>query len=469
MRDNSKLLSLLVVPLGMVALFAFAESHPGYFTSSFYLGAFLGLQVLLVVVWHYEIIFFPAMMLTFLWAGIDAPLSSVGTGGRWVLLMLGALVGVVKWARHTHRRSMTALHLTAGLCVLAAVVSSQASVRMQVSLLKSASLGLLFVYGAAGARIAVLDREAAFFRGLLRACEGVAWISAFCYFGVHYEIFGNPNSLGAVLAVVIIPVLLWGVLSAKERPVRHRLTAALAVTTVLLLHSVARASILASVVVFTLMCLCLRKGKLLVQGAFVSVLLLATLAVVQPVQFEDLLTSFTQDLVYKGKQADGLLGSRKSPWEDTQRVIRESPWFGSGFGTDRLTGPDVAPDSWIASSSATSGEHGSSYLTLVQYVGLLGIVPFVALFGLVLIYIRRVCAYMWRTGDAGDYAIPLAFICVAGLINAAFEDWMVAVGYYLNVFFWTSVFLLADFQRPLPAKQAAPARALPSRFAPAGR
>ena len=106
---------------------------------------------------------------------------------------------------------------------------------------------------------------------------------------------------------------------------------------------------------------------------------------------------------------------------------------------------------------------------MVQYVGLLGIVPFVALFGLVLIYIRRVCAYMWRTGDAGDYAIPLAFICVAGLINAAFEDWMVAVGYYLNVFFWTSVFLLADFQRPLPAKQAAPARALPSRFAPAGR
>jgi len=76
---------------------------------------------------------------------------------------------------------------------------------------------------------------------------------------------------------------------------------------------------------------------------------------------------------------------------------------------------------------------------------------------------------MWRTGDASDWAIPLAFVCLAGMIDAAFEDWLVAAGYYLNVFFWTSAFLLSDYQRPVPRAARAPAALPQPSFVPVAR
>jgi O-antigen ligase len=465
-RDNSKLLAFLVIPVAMAGMFVFANGHPGFFNNETYFGALLGMQVLVLVLWHYEVIFFPAMMFAFLWAGTDLPLSGIGTMGRWVLLIVGACVGFVKWLKQAHRRPLGAMHVVAGLCILAAAVSSDTSAHMHTSVLKTLSLALLFLYGAAGARVAVLDREAVFFRGLTKVCEVLAWLSAILYFGLHFEVFGSSNSLGAIMAVVVIPVLLWTVLSARERTVRYRFIVALVVAWALLFYSVARAGILAAIVSSALMCLCLRKGKILFQGAFVVLLLAAALAVVQPTHFGELADSFTEDLVYKGKREEGLLGSRRSPWEDTRKVIRESPWFGSGYGTDLGNGSTTTPEGLFRNSSSITGEHGSSYLTLLQYVGALGIVPFLCLFALILTYIRRVCQRMWRSGDASDYAIPLAFICFAGLIHAGFEDWLVAVGYYLNVFFWTSAFLLSDFQRRSPVPQTAPVRAPQPAFAP---
>jgi uncharacterized RDD family membrane protein YckC len=60
--------------------------------------------------------------------------------------------------------------------------------------------------------------------------------------------------------------------------------------------------------------------------------------------------------------------------------------------------------------------------------------------------IFRVCAWTWKTADPRHYAVPLAFICLAGLVHAFFEDWLFAVGYYLSIFFWSSVFILSDLQ-----------------------
>ena len=468
-RDNSKLLVLLVVPLSMAAMFGLAEIRPGYFNNGSYIGILLGAQAVAFLVLNYERLFFPAMMLAFLWAGTDLPFAGVGTVGRWVLLIVGAFVGVVKWSQREHRRPLGAIHLTAGLCILATAVSSLVSSRVQTSLLKSLSLFLLFVYATAGVRTAVAGREAAFFRGLLRACEAVTYLSALCYFGAGFEVFGNPNSLGAIVGVAIIPVLLWGVLVAREDKERHRFTVALVLAVALLFFSVARASIVAAGVAGSLMCLCLRRGKLLVQGSFVLLLILATVAVLQPERFVGLVDSFAFDVIYKGKPETDLLGSRQGPWQETTEVIQQSPWFGSGFGTDEVTGRVAAPDSLFRSSSDTSREHGSSYLTLLQYLGLLGSVPFLAVLSIILFYIRRVCARMWRSGDAGDYAIPLAFICLSGLINAGFEDWMVSVGYYLNVFFWTAAFLLADFQKSgMPPQSAQEPLRQPS-FVPVSR
>jgi hypothetical protein len=64
------------------------------------------------------------------------------------------------------------------------------------------------------------------------------------------------------------------------------------------------------------------------------------------------------------------------------------------------------------------------------------------------------CSLMWRTRDPQHYIVPLVLVCVAGLVHAFFEDWLFAVGFYLSVFFWTLVFVLAELQSeraPAPA------------------
>ncbi len=454
MKTGAHILGLLGALVVVSVVLLAAEIRPGYFSNVTYLAGLLLLEIVLVTIWHYERFFFPVLMFTFLWAGTDIPFSNVGNGARWVFLSVGAVVGVVKWASRVGRPSMTAIHLVASLCVLSGAVSAMVSSHIQTSLLKAASLFLLFLYGAFGVRVAVADRHAAFFRGLLTACEVTSYVSGVAYVLLRFELFGNPNSLGAVMGVVVVPVLFWGVLIADDRRVRQRRTLALGVALYLLYSSISRASILATIVAITVACVVLQRERLLVKAAFGLVFMVAIIATIQPAQFDALVSSFTEDVVYKGHKDEGLLGSRRDPWQDTVNVIKGSPWFGSGFGTSPKDQQDVGADSMIHTMNESNREHGSSYLALLDYVGLLGIVPFAILLTFVLRLIYGVCSWTRRTGTPHHYAFPLALICLAGLVHAFFEDWLFAVGYYLSVFFWTSVFLLSDIQPTSPRKSA---------------
>jgi O-antigen ligase len=448
MKFDSKVFGLVVLVAVGSLLFAVANQRPAYITNVTILGALLLLEVVAVAVWHYERWFFLIMMLSFLWAGSALPLSSAGGVARWIFLGVGALVGFVRWGHSAHRQPFTVIHLVALLCIMAAVVSAFVSHRSEMSLLKTASLFSLFLYEACGARLAVAGRERYFFSGMITACEAIAYISAVSYGIAHFELFGNPNSLGAVMGVVVVPVLLWAVVTTEDRHVRQRQSVALCIAVYLLYSSVSRAAILGCVLAAIVMCIALRRQHLLVKGAFILIFMGALVAVVQPTRFDALVTAFTEDVIYKGKPQQGLLGSRQSPWQDTVAVIKESPWFGSGFGTDLSAKsiPGVAGGLEVATAEGLVREHGNSYLALLQYVGLLGILPFLILFIFIVRQIGRGCSQMWRTQDARAYAVPLVLICVSGLIHAFFEDWLFAVGSYLNIFFWTSAFLLAQLQ-----------------------
>jgi O-antigen ligase len=448
---SSRILVLLGIPVLFLTLLYVAETRPGYFTDFNYLGALLVLEILVFTLWRYEKWFFLILMITFLWAGSNLPLWSAGNVVRWFFLGFGALVGLVKWGKLDRRHHFSSLHLIALLCVLSAAVSSMVSTRPEMALLKSLSLFLLFLYCSCGARVAVAGRESSFIGGLLTACEVVSYLSGLLYLVFGFEIFGNMNSLGAIMGVVIIPILLWGVLITEDRNVRQRRTIALCLATYLLFFSVCRAGILACAVAATILCILLRRQHLFVKGAFILVFLLTAVAVVQPAYFGSLIASFTADVVYKGKPAElGVFGSRKSPWTDTADVIRESPWFGSGFGTDTVDAP-ASWDSNFRTLEQSNREHGNSYLALVQYVGLAGVIPFAVLLSLVVGLIVRTCRWIGRSADPRNYALPLVLVCIAGLVHAIFEDWLFAVGYYLTVFFWTLVFLLYDLQ-PQPAE-----------------
>jgi hypothetical protein len=113
------------------------------------------------------------------------------------------------------------------------------------------------------------------------------------------------------------------------------------------------------------------------------------------------------------------------------------------------------PESFESFREATR-EHGNSYLAITEWVGLAGDVPFFALVTLTAVNVGRALAKMRRTSNILAPAIPLAGVLAAGLVHAAFEDWLFAPGYYLCVFFWTLAFIMVDvLAAPAPSVASA--------------
>lgn len=453
---NHKLLLVPGIALGCILALYVAFFRPGYFSDPRFLGGLVFLQLLAGILLKYREMFFPALMVVFLLAGTSMPTHDIWTSTRWMILAAGALVGFAMWLRN-HHRPIGVFHVVAFGCVLTALVSAMVSAYPEVALLKGASLLLLFLYGAAGARLALTGREEKFLPVLLLGCEILVYASATAYFVLHVELFGNRNSLGVVMGVIALPFLLWGLLISESRSVRSRRLVALLLCQVLLLCSYERAGIVAALVSSTLLCLGLRRYRLFLTG-----LALASLAAPMVVAFVPLPAanqsddgSLTTRFVYKGKREAGILASRKTVWEKTLSSLREHPWFGTGFGTSGTAYDKTQTVESFSSSGQVTREHGNSYLEILEWVGLLGVAPFIALLLLVALNIARVFAWMRRTGTPFSPAVPLAAFLAGALVHAGFEDWLFAVGYHTCVLFWTCAFLLPDF---VPAKATAPVR-----------
>ena len=434
------------VGLGLGLALYFAYRHFQNFGDISFLGGVLLLEVIVACLWKYEQRFFVLLMITFVWAGMNVPLQGAWTVGRWVVLVAGTVVGFVVWTK-SPRTSSSSLDLIAFFCVCAAFVSASVSMFESMAMLKALSLLLLFLYCASGARVAALGREQHFFRGLLWGSEVAVYGTAICYFGLGQRIWGNPNSLGAAMSIGLFPVLFWGWLNSEGPTIGFRRLVALLFCTYLVFFSMARAGIVAITVVTLVLCLCLRQYRLLVKVVALVLLMVAVGGVVEPGSLNARVESLEDAVFYKGHKEEGILGSRRIPWEVSIASIKAHPLFGTGYGTSP-TGEDPGLDFGKYSSSAeTVREHGSSYMTIAEWVGLLGVLPFVIILGLTARNVWKVCAWMNRTHDPRHYSIPLAMVVVAGLIHANFEDWLFAVGSYISVYFWVFAFLVADLVR----------------------
>lgn len=454
-----KPLQWLGVALGAGLLLYFVYSHLQYFHDVNFLAAILLLEVIVVSVWKFSERYLVVLISAFLWAGMDIPLKEAWTGGRWVVLGVGAVAGFVVWLKES-RSHFKFLHLVALFCVLAAGVSASVSQYTEMASLKALSLLLLLMYCSSGARLAVLGREPRFLHGLLWACEVAVYASAVCYYVVGKAIWGNPNSMGAAMSVGIYPVLLWGWMNSDTPTQKTRRLLALLVCVWLIFSSVARAGIVSMVAVTLVFFLCLRQYRLLAKVTAMALGLIAFVGMLAPATLNRSSGKFTDSFLYKGHREQGVLGSRLTPWQSSIASIKEHPWFGTGYGTSP-TGED--PGLYFgrfASSSETVRESGSSYVNVAEWVGLLGVLPFAGLVIVSLANAWRVFAYMLRTSDPKNFSIPLAMVVFAGLLHANFEDWLFAVGYYLCVYYWILAFALADI---VPAPSVVPVASLPVR------
>jgi len=454
-QKNRLWIALIVV--SVLSLLAAAFLRPYYFSDSHLLGVVFFLQLTIAILWKYQARYFLFLIVTFLWAGTPLPMHEVWTAGRWFVLGVGATTGVLLFA-YTHRRPFRAIHLIAAACVLAAVVSALASVHPEVALLKSVSLFLLFLFGAAGARIAIVDRPQAFFSGLLFACELLVYLTAICYFALHLEAYGNRNSLGVVMGVVTFPILLWGLMISDRPSVRRRRIFALLVCLLLLFSSYERAGIVAALVSSVTLCIGVRRYTLLVKGLVVAVAIAFLASVIEPPlnspPSDD--GSLASRFVYKGKRDEGVLNSRRSVWGQTVSSLRVHPWFGTGFGTSATFDEEGRVSNKFSSAAQVSREHGNSYLEIAEWVGILGVSPFVLLLALIVTQLLRVVRWMRQTGSASCYAVPLTLFLAGALVHAGFEDWLFAVGYHTCVLFWSFAFVLPDLLPDPGSRQIVP-------------
>jgi O-antigen ligase len=431
----------IVLGFGLVLLAVY--THLQYFGDITFLGGILLLEVLIICLWQYDQRFFLLLMVAFIWAGMPVPMQNAWTSGRWAVLAAGAFVGYIVWMK-APRRPFGSLHLIAFFCVCAAFVSATVSPFIQMASFKALSLLLLFLYCASGARLAVLGRENHFFNGLLLGSEIAVYITVICYFGLGQSIWGNPNSLGAAMSIGVFPVLLWGWFTSETGVARFRRLAALLLCTCLVYFSLARSGMAAVILVTVVFSFSLRQHRLLLKAAGMSLCLIAVMGIAAPKVLVQSLDDFKNVVLYKGNRGVGVLGSRRAPWEKSVDIIKEHPLFGTGYGTSP-TGEDPGLNFGRFSSSAESSrEHGSSYLTIAEWVGLLGVLPFFMLIGLTALNVGRVCVWMHKTANPRHYSIPLAMVLLSGLIHAGFEDWLFAVGAYPCVYFWVVAFVLAD-------------------------
>jgi O-antigen ligase len=441
----------LLIILGGITLFGMVLLlRPSYLAIPEVLGSVIVAEIVLASICKYRQSFFPVLMGAFLWAGISAPLNRVWLQGRWIVLAIGCLAGIAIYMKDRYQR-FGVIHLLAFFSALSAVVSASVSNYPQEALLKSLSLFLLFAYAATGARMAVPRlRPELFFRKLLLIGEIATCIICMAYFVLHWAMFGNPNSLGAVAGVVLVPLLLWGILTAEGVAARRRMTIVFCCALLLLISSFSRAGIVAAVFSCLLLLVAVRKYRLIVAGAalFAAIATLVVSFAPKPTEnLQDARTaSITSLFLYKGKPQSGILGSRRGPWDETVAIVKEHPWFGSGFGTS-ITGQseidfDLTRSQFV--DSRTIREHGNSYLAILEWSGLLGVFPFYFLVAVCAAQAIRVLVQLRRTGNVFGPAVPAAAVILAGLMGAAFEDWLFAVGYYLSVFFWVMAFILAD-------------------------
>lgn len=467
MKDR---VQLILFPLGMMALlllFFIVERRPGLFANVTILGAILALEIVLACLWRFKEVFFPVTMGCFVLAGTGLPFSAESFTLRWLFLAVGALAGFILWMGSNRQQHFGPFHLIALLCVLSALASASTSNVPVTALLKVGSLFLLFLYSSTGGRIALAGREKSFVRGLVLTCEILVFVVSISYFA-GYNIFGNPNNLGAIVGVVATPILLWAALIAENRSERQRRYTALMLCGVLLYLTVCRAAIVADGALVVALTVALRRPRLLVRAAFVGALFLETMAVANPSHMSEFMNSLSGRLIYKAdaRGTPGLLGSRETPWDNTISAVKQHPWFGTGFGTSDLGDNGlVGMRSSIYTAEGSNREHGSSYLALAEYMGLLGILPFLLLLLLLVRAAARVYTWMRRTASPNHYAVPFAMVVVAGLVHATFEDWLLAVGSYLCVFFWVSAFLLVDLASEVKADLRITTPALLSPFA----
>jgi O-antigen ligase len=426
-----------LVALASIASLLYLSVHRPYLFGESSLLALLVLVAAGFIASQYETHFWTLMIAVFFWAGSGIPLAGAMSLFRWLVLGLGAFLSLGYYARRANRIPFNHQHLLGLFMVVAAFASALVSVNPELTILKALSLAALFVYAAMGARTLWARNPEPFVSKLVLLTEVMVYCTAVCY-SASFSVWGNPNSLGLIMGCICWPVLLWRFILPGARHEYPRRFIPLLVCGALLVLSLSRASMTAASLTSMFLLVGARRYRTLLIGVSLFAVVLLNTFLVTPERFQDA----SETLMYKKGERGNMLDSRQKPWERSLSTFRDHPWLGVGFGA-----ADNSSE-WrfgYATQSQLTRERGSSYLTMLETTGILGTLPCALLLLALIREIWRIFSWMRRTGKANQPAVVAAAIILGGLANAAFEDWMFAVGYYMSVIFWVLGLSLRDW------------------------
>lgn len=437
MRESSKAGVLILIAAVIVGVLLVLRA-PGLLTGETGFRTIVLLSLGIFCLIEYQKVMLPVVVIGFVWAGLVVPYQETAYAGRWAVLAMAALFGLVVWSRSAHKLDFGAVHLLAAFTVVSTLFSALGAMNRQLALLKCLSIFLLFLYLSVGGRVTFQSREVSTVQAVTKVCRWLVILCAILY-ALDLPYWDNPNALGAVMGIFAWPFALWAYLTAPDLQQRRYTTLIVLVCGALLLLSRARAGMLAATVSTIVILFFLRKIRLIGLAVLSLVTLFLAFFLISPDGFHE----YTETVIYKPSETNhelSVLSSRRTPWEKTIKTIQENPWFGTGLGT---------PEKSVEGIFTTGGyrEHGNSYLTIAEGLGLLGITPFALLLLVLLHRLQMACSWMRRSNNPAHCAIPLVWVMLAGLVHAMFEDWLLSPGSYLCIAFWVITFWALDLTK----------------------
>ena len=356
---------------------------------------------------------------------------------RWCILLL--LILLSAYLLRNERPRTTPVTFGLGLVALYAIATSIQSYYPAISLEKAISLLLLAgflllvppaierLHPRLGAREYVLRMF--FWIGVAIVLSNALFVlakpSAAFLAGRYRGWFANPNGIGAVYGIFLIPVLAAEI--GKHRPglARFASICVFLLAAIELLASQSRAGIAAGIV--SLAVLTLPKRGLPTRVLVIGMvgLIIAALFISAPDNDLGRRLILRNETVFEGS-------GRFSVWADIWQRILARPVLGSGLGVERTgsTSGELA-----LNSVGYTIEKGNSYLGLLEELGIVGAaVVIVALLAPILKVCMRGLSRATSVGEKPD--LRLVAIVLAGLTNALFEAWLLSVGSILCFSFW---------------------------------
>ncbi len=135
--------------------------------------------------------------------------------------------------------------------------------------------------------------------------------------------------------------------------------------------------------------------------------------------------------LYKYPDESEIFASRKDFWQRTVDSFEERPLWGFGFGVQKQHA-----DQPVGFFTIGFREQGSTFLGLLEEVGLVGALPMFLFFGIIG---YKALLSVWRSSDPLD--VFLSRVIVAGMSLAAIENYLLYLGNATSILVFLAFFL----------------------------